>query len=80
MKSKSQLSPDRALGVLGACLGIGAALALLTFLFLGLTVWTAAVAALLLVCPVIIGWGAWITARRRPPRLPGGRPPLASAE
>ena len=78
MTSKPTLSPDRAVGVLGACIGIGVVLALLAFLFLGLTVWTAVLAALLLVCPILIGWGAWVTARRRP--LPGAKPPLASAE
>jgi hypothetical protein len=76
--AKSAFASARPVGVLGACLGIGLALALLAFLFLGFTVWTAAIAALLLACPVIIGWGAWVTARRRPPT--GGKPPLASAE
>ena len=78
MSAKSPLSPARPLGVLGACLGVGVTLALLAFLFLGFTVWTAAVAALLLACPIIIGWGAWVVARRRP--QDGGKPPLASVE
>ena len=72
--------PDRSVGILGACLGIGVALALLAFFFLGLTLWTAVLAALLLVCPAIIGWGAWIVARRRPPRRHDGKPPLATRE
>jgi hypothetical protein len=53
---------------------------LLVFLFLGLTVWSAVVAALLLVCPLIIGWGAWIASRRKPPPVRGGKPPFVSAE
>lgn len=68
---KFEKSPDRSLGFLAACLGIGVVLALLAFLLLGLTVWSAALAALLLVCPVIIGWGLFVTTRRRP-RLPPG--------
>jgi hypothetical protein len=66
MTSKTQLSPDRAVGVLGACLGIGVVLALIAFLLLGVTLWTAVLAALLLVCPLIIGWGLFVATRRRP--------------
>lgn len=69
MTVKSEKSPDRTITVLGACLGIGVVLALLAFLFLGLTVWTAVLAALLLVCPLVIGWGLFVTRR---PRLPAG--------
>jgi uncharacterized membrane protein len=68
MKMKFEKSPDRSVTLLGACLGIGAVLALLAFLFLGLTLWTAVLAALLVVCPVVIGWGLFAT--RRHPRLP----------
>jgi len=70
MTIKSERSPDRTVAVLGACLGIGVVLALLAFLFLGLTLWTAVLAALLVVCPVVIGWGLFAT--RRHPRLPAG--------
>ena len=74
MTIKPEKSSDRTITVLGACLGIGVALALLAFLFLGLTIWTAALALLLLVCPVVIGWGLFITTRRHP-RLPAGGKP-----
>jgi len=66
MTHKSAFSPDRSIAILGACLGIGLVLALLAFLVLGVTVWTAALAALLLVCPMIIGWGLFVAMRRRP--------------
>lgn len=66
MTNKTELSPDRAVGVLGACLGIGVVLALIALLLLGVTVWTAVLAALLLVCPLIIGWGLFVAIRRRP--------------
>lgn len=65
----SERSADRSIGLLGACLGVGFVLALLAFLFLGLTMWTALLAVLLLVCPVVIGWGVFVVPRRRP-RLP----------
>jgi hypothetical protein len=61
---KDEKSSDRTVFVLGACLAFGALLAALAFLFLDLTVWTAVLAALLFVCPVIIGWGLFQTARR----------------
>ena len=63
---KTELSPARSVGILGACLGMGVVLALLVFLFLGLTVWSALLAVLLLVCPAIIGWGLFLALRRRP--------------
>ncbi len=65
---------DRSFGFLGACLGLGAVLALLAFLLLGLTVWAALLAGLLLICPLVIGWGAIVVGRRRP------RPPPANKE
>ena len=66
----SERFPGRSVGILGACLAIGVVLALLAFLWLGSSVWTAVLAGLLLVCPVIIGWGLFATTRR--PRLPTG--------
>jgi len=63
--STSQVPSRRPLGLLGACLGAGAVLALLAFLFLGLTLWTAALALLLLVCPALIGWGVLVSLRTR---------------
>ncbi len=69
MTIEPERSPDRTVAALGACLGIGVVLALLAFLFLGLTLWTAVLAALLVVCPVVIGWGFFVTRR---PRLPAG--------
>ncbi len=68
MTIKPERAPDRSVAVLGACLGIGVVLALLAFLFFGLTLLTAVLAALLVVCPVVIGWGSF--AIRRHPRLP----------
>ncbi len=74
MTIKPESPPDRTVFVFGACLGIGVALAVLALLFLGLTVWTAALAVLLLACPLVIGWGLFITTRRRS-RLPArGKP------
>ena len=76
MMGNPGLPPDRAVVVLGACLGLGVVLALLAFLVFGVTVWSAVLAALLLVCPLIIGWGLFIAMRRRP-RAPTarGKPP-----
>lgn len=68
---KPAFERDRAAGALGACLGIGIVLALLALLLLGISVWTALLAALLLVCPLVIGWGLFVALRRRP-RLPTG--------
>jgi len=66
MTQQRETSPQRSLGILGACLGIGLVLALLAFLYFGLTVWSAVLAALLLACPAIIGWGLFNVPRRRP--------------
>ncbi len=68
MTIKPEKPAGRAVAVLGVCLGIGVVLALLVFHLLGLRLWTAVLAALLLVCPFVIGWGVFEI--RRPPRLP----------
>jgi hypothetical protein len=40
-------------------------LAVVILFFLGLSIWTALLAAMLLVCPAIILWGAIHTTRRK---------------
>ncbi|HYM35782.1 MAG TPA: hypothetical protein VET48_10330, partial [Steroidobacteraceae bacterium] len=40
------------------CLSLGTVAAIIVFLWLGVTPWTIAMTAVLLVCPAIIIWGA----------------------
>jgi predicted cobalt transporter CbtA len=64
---------DRSLGVLGACLALAILVAAAGVLVFRFSIWTALLAAVLVICPVIIGWGLYITTRRQ--RLPSdGRP------
>ena len=50
------------------CPLVSVLLAASVLLALGFSFWTALLAALFLVCPVLIAWGAWQARRRRDSR------------
>lgn len=72
--------PPPSVGVLGVCLAIGVALAAIALVSLGLTLWTALLAAMLLVCPLVVGWGVFATLRRRPGAPAGNKHPPRAQE
>jgi len=51
--------------LLWICAGVGLLAGVLAVLLLGVTIWTVALAVMLLICPAVVLWGVFVTTKGR---------------